>query len=439
MRRIATALAAAGALAALILPTSASAAFGPAGSFGGSGSGNGQFNHPQGAVATGATVYVADTSNNRVEYFSSAGAFQGVLSGSPASPSDVAVAPDTSILAAGPGKVVRWTLGLPLASWTPPGTSYGVAVDPGGVVYVSDVQTGVIRKYDESGNLLPGTIGSQGTGPGQFLLPLGLATDTSGAVYVADPGNGKIIKYTTTGFQEWAMPTYTIVGSGGTITGRVQPEDVAVDSSGRVIVPDAGSHSNLVAVFGPDGSLQQVFGSPDTDPGSPCPLRSPWGVATSPSGSLYVVSTGENRIRVFNEASAACPAPNFGLGGGVGGGGGAAGSAPGSATAGAHADQSRPKIKLLGFPHHCARKNFSFQIHVTDDVQIKTLELFVNGSRAARQKPGQAEWNVKVRIPVTRVRREIPKGSRVRVTIEVKVRDASGKKADLTKAFQICA
>jgi hypothetical protein len=177
-----------------------------------------------------------------------------------------------------------------------------------------------------------------------------------------------------------------------------------------------------------------------TDPGNPCTLRSPWGVATSPSGALYVVSTGEDRIRVFDESSSACPAPSFTATGGGGSGDGAGGGqGDGSgATAGAASDRQRPQIKLLGFPRHCARQNFSFQIQVADDGVIKTLELFVNGHRAATQQPGQAEWNVKVRMPVMAVRRQLPKGTKVKVTIEVKVRDASGKKADLKKAFQIC-
>jgi hypothetical protein len=41
-------------------------------------------------------------------------------------------------------------------------------------------------------------------------------------------------------------------------------------------------------------------------------------------------------------------------------------------------------------------------------------------------------------MPVQTVRREIPKGSRVTVTVEVKVRDDAGKKADVRRAFHIC-
>ncbi len=158
-------------------------------------------------------------------------------------------------------------------------------------------------------------------------------------------------------------------------------------------------------------------------------------MSTSPSGKLYVSSTGENLIKAFDESSGACPAPDFGPGGGVSS---ASGPGPTANAAGGAGRHGKPQIKLLGFPHHCARQDFTFQIQVTDDGVIKRLELFVNGNRAARQRPGRSEWNVKVRMPVRTVRRELPKGTKMKVTIEVKVRDDSGKKAHLRRAVKIC-
>src|SRR2546421_6771441 len=222
MRRIATSLCAAGMLLGLVGPASAGA-FGPTGSFDGSGSGSGQFSHPEGAVVTGSTVYVADTANSRVPFYSATGAFQGDLGGSPASPQDVAVAPDGAVIAAGSSQVVRWVLGVPLVSWGPPGASYGVAVDGSGTIYVSDAQAGVIRKYNGLGQP-QGSIGSPGSGPGQLAQPQGLTSDGA-SVYVADPGNGRILKFDAAGNVQgqWAMPTYTIVANGTTITGRIEP------------------------------------------------------------------------------------------------------------------------------------------------------------------------------------------------------------------------
>jgi hypothetical protein len=423
MRRIAIAVCTAGLLG--LLGPAAASAFGPVGSFDGSGSGSAQFNHPQGAVVTSSTIYVADTANNRVPYYSPGGVFQGVMPASPPSPDDVAVGGGgTSVVAVGPTQVVNWVLGLLPVSWTTSGTTYGVAVDSGGTIYVSDPGAGVIHKYNGLGGAL-GDIGG-----GQLTQPEGMTSDGS-AIYVADPGAGKIVKLDSAGnvLATWTMPTYTIVANGTTTNGRIEPHDVAVDGSGRVFAPDAGTHSNLVAVFGSDGSLQQVFGSPDSDPGNPCTLRSPRGLAVN-STALYVVSTGENRIRAFDDTIAPCPTVNFGVGGGIT-------PAP-TGSGGSAVDRVRPKVKLTGFPHGCARHNFAFTIHAQDDVLLKRLTLLVNHRRVANQRINKPEWNVKVKIPVTSVRRQLSRGSSVKVLIQVRVADATGKTGRAKRAFRIC-
>jgi sugar lactone lactonase YvrE len=437
MRRIATLLAA-GILGALIVPGSASAAFGPAGTFGGPGNGNGQFSGPRGVAVTGATVYVADTGNNRVEEFDLSGNFQGFLPNGPLAPTDVATA-GNSQFAAGANGVVHWTLGLPLNTWAPPGTSYGVAIDPGGnFFYVSDSQNGVIRSYDGAGNLI-GTIGSKGTGPGQLETPQGLTTDSAGNVYVADPGNGKVVKYTSSGFQEFQMPTLTLYENGSAVATQLQPHDVAVDASGRVLVADGNPRTNLVAMFGPVGDLEQLFGSLETDPNNPCTLSTPYGLGVSPTGVLYVASTGENRIRVFSEAAGACPAPDAGTPpGGPGSGGNPAANGGNGAQGGKKGKHGLPAIQFIGMPRHCAKHNFQFQVHLIDDVEINNFKLFVNGRKASRQNPASTDWSVKVSMPVNTVRRQLPKGEKVKVSIRVKAHDASGRKSDRTRSFKIC-
>jgi sugar lactone lactonase YvrE len=413
MRRIATALCAAGTL--LLAPATA-AAFGPVGSFDGSGPSSGQFNHPQSVATTGPTVYVADTANNRVPFYSPSGTFQGKLPNPPDAPQDVA-ANGNQVVAAGPSQVARWLAGLPLPALNPPGTSYGVAIDGSSIIYVSDAQNGVIHKYNSLG-VAQGEIGG-----GQLVQPQGMTSDGP-SVYVADPGNGRIVRFDPAGnvLGAWVMPDYTIVANGQTINGRIEPHDVAVDASGRVYAPDANTHANLVAVFGADGALQQVFGSPDSDPGNPCSMRGPWGVAVSGS-VLYVASTAENRVRVFDDTAAPCPAPNFGAGGGLNPGG---------------RDRKRPKVKLKGLPRKCARKNFRLKIHATDDVQLRRFVLLVNHRRVANQAINRQTWNVKVKFPVRKVRSQIPRGLSVRVSIEVRVSDTSGKKARARRSFRIC-
>ena len=404
------------------MPASASAGFGPLGFFG-----EGSLNHPQAAADTGAQVFVADTGNGRVVIFNGGAGVDGTLSGSGVAPQDIALAPGSgTVYAASPGQVDGWALfGLPLFHWSPPGSSYGIAVGPSGTVWVSDAAGGVIRQYDGGGTFL-GAIGA-----GQLSSPQGLTTDGAGAVYVADTGNSRIVKFGTGGDVQgvWTMPSYTINANGQTFTGKMEPHDVAVDSSGRVYAPDAGPHSNLVGVFGADGRLQQVFGAPDSDPGNPCPVRAPWGIDLSPAGSLFVVSTGENLMRVFSEAVGPCPEPDFGPGGGI---------TPRPTDSASSRDKKRPKVKLLRVPGKCARHDFAFRIQATDDGVIRKLLLFLNHERVAKQKPNKSEWTVKVKIPVRKIRRQLPRGVAVRVLIQVKVVDGTGKKGRASKSFRIC-
>ena len=434
-------------LFALVLPATASAAFGPAGGWGGPGKADGQFSHPQSvAVDSSGRVYVADTGNGRVERFKADGTFLNSYSPSPASaafsPEDVALGPGGSIYVASPTRIDLWSsLGVHLTSWTPPGAAYGIAVDPStGNVYVSDTTDSKIHEYSGLGTDM-GSFGSQGSGPGQLLHPQGLTTDASGNVYVADPENARVEEFSSSGgfLGQVAMPAYTVNVGGSSFPGNLYPHDVAVDAGDRIFAPDAGVHSNLLGVFSSGGALQQLFGRPDSDPTDPCILDAPWGVATSGSGTLYVVSTGEDRVRAFDENST-CPAPSFGIPGGTGtgagtgsGGGGGAGAA-----AGAVSDRSRPKVKFTGFPRGCARRNFSFVIHATDDVQLARLVLYVNHNKAASQAINKAEWTVRVNMPVRKVRRQIPRGVSIRVLIQVKVTDASGKRSTASRAFRIC-
>jgi hypothetical protein len=436
MRRIATTLAA-GTLVALAMLGTASASFGPSGDWGGTGSGNGKFNHPQGSLLDpSGRLYVADSDNGRIERFNASGTWLNnyAAGGSGFAPGDVAIS-GANLYAASAGRIDVWSIplgGLHLRSTSTAYNAYGITADPAGITYVSDPDHGLIHVYNAAGTERD-SWDAQGAG-------YGLTTDDAGSIYVAYSGSGRIRKFSPAGAleQTWDMPTYTIVSGGQTLTGQVDPRDVAVDGTGRVYAPDAGTHSNLVAVFGADGTLQQILGSPDSDPGNRCTLSAPWGLSAS-GGKLYVSSTGENRIRAFDESSAACPAPDFGAGGGISPTpSGAGGSNPSGGNAGTVARPAKPQIRFVGLPHKCARKNFAFQIEVSDDGVIQSLRLLVNGRTAARQRPGQSDWNVRVRMPVQTVRKQIPKGSRVKITVEVKVRDNTGVRSHLRRAFKIC-
>ena len=195
--------------------------------WGSGGSSSGQFNNPYGVAVDGSgNVYVADTGNNRIQKFTSGGAY-----------------------------VTQWgTAGSGNGQFSNP---YGVAVDGSGNVYVSETINNRIQKFTSSGVWLT-RWGSSGSGNGQFSSPHGVAVDGSGNIYVADSSNNRIQVFDSTGayVTQW--------GSGGSGNGQFNsPRGVAVDSSGKVYVADSGN--KRIQVFSVSGALSATVyynGSP---------------------------------------------------------------------------------------------------------------------------------------------------------------------------------
>ncbi|HEX2233917.1 MAG TPA: hypothetical protein VHG69_11210, partial [Thermoleophilaceae bacterium] len=150
------------------------------------GPGPGQFasGSPAGvAVDAAGNVYLADRNNNRVQKFTSGGAFLDEFG---------SVGPFDSQLNA----------------------PEGVAVDSAGNVYVAELGNDRVQKFDgtgafvrmwgwgvDDGSAAPQVCedacqaGISGSGDGQFADPWDLALDGSGNVYVAEDGNNRIQKF----------------------------------------------------------------------------------------------------------------------------------------------------------------------------------------------------------------------------------------------------
>jgi len=128
------------------------------GTVGTAGKGNGQLQQPTDVVIDSAgNIIIADTYNQRIQRFTADGRYLG-----------------------------QWR--IPAA-----GTVAGphLAVSPDGTVYVTDPDNSRISAYGADGSVLAAW-GSQGSGDGQFMQPVGIFMDASGLIYIADTGNSRI-------------------------------------------------------------------------------------------------------------------------------------------------------------------------------------------------------------------------------------------------------
>jgi sugar lactone lactonase YvrE len=268
--------------------------------WGGTGSGDGQFHSPTGIAAdSSGDVYVADTGNDRIQKFRPSGAFitewggPGTGDGRLSGPKDVAVAPSGRVYVADTGndRIERFSSsGAFRGEWGAPGAGQGrfsspssVATDSSGNVYVADTGNDRIQKFTASGAFMT-QWGGSGSGAGQFSSPAGVATDSSGNVYVADTDNNRIQRFSASGsfLDEWEVPGW----AGGPTH---LPTSLDVDSPGNVYV--AGD-SDWIEKF--DSSGEPLFAM-DLGFGHPA------GVATDFPSRVYVSSAGSDRIHKLND------------------------------------------------------------------------------------------------------------------------------------------
>ena len=284
--------------------------------WGSQGTGDGQFNFPNGlAIDSAENIYVADTSNHRIQKFNSSGSFiiewgsYGTGDGQFNEPTEVAVDASGNVYVADLSnhRIQKFSSnGTFTTKWGSYGTGdgqfnrpTGVAVDSSGDVYVADAYNNRIQKFSSSGTFIT-KWGTSGTGDGQFNSPVGVVVDSTGNVYVADYNNQRIQKFSSCGtfITKW--------GSIGTGDGQFNnPYGVAVDAaSGDVYVGD--SDNNRVQKFSSSGTFITKWGTSGSGDGQ---FISANDVAIDASGNVYVTDHNNHRIQKFSPCEAVTPTP----------------------------------------------------------------------------------------------------------------------------------
>lgn len=216
---------------------------------------------------------------------------------------------------------------VPFAAFRAPA---GIAVAPGGEMYVTDRDDDVVRRIDPDGRIsvVAGTEGTAGAAEGEHALfrqPVGVAvTPLDGFTYVADSGNHAVrILYTGGAL----VTTYTVGGRLG-LPGLVDdtsdksqmnaPLAVAATERGSLYAADTGN--NAVRKLTPVSGYVGYFSLSTVATG----LLAPAGVAVDGEETVYVADTGNHVIRKIAGGSMTVFAGSVGEPGDVDGRGAAA-------------------------------------------------------------------------------------------------------------------
>ncbi|HVJ07212.1 MAG TPA: Ig-like domain repeat protein [Acidisarcina sp.] len=256
-------------------------------------------------VTQSGVVYIADTGLNRIRMIDASGVMHTVAG------------TGTAGAAGDGGAATSAQLNAPR----------GVYLDGSGTLYISDSGNNTIRTVNSSGviskfaggasSVCAGATDAIGDGcpalSATLSLPAALWEDGSGKLYIADINNQRVrmidpggVMYTVAG-----NGTGGYSGDGGSATSAElhTPQDVVSDAAGDLYIADYAN--NRIRYVNVAGTITTFAGTGTAgysgDGGSPqlARINQPHGVVLDPSGNLYILDYGNQRVRKVNLVTAA--------------------------------------------------------------------------------------------------------------------------------------
>jgi hypothetical protein len=158
------------------------------------------------------------------------------------------------------------------------------AVDAAGDVWVTDTGHDRIVVFSPDG-VARRTIGTEGSGEGQFNEPVGIDIAVDGTIFVADVFNRRVVLLEPDGAFRSAFAV-----DGWTEAAEDKAYLEALDD-GRLAVSMPALDE--VRIYEPDGSLAGTIAPEDE------PLSRPYGMVKGADGKLWIVEGGAARVRLF--------------------------------------------------------------------------------------------------------------------------------------------
>ena len=180
-------------------------------------------------------------------------------------------------------------LGIPILTIHKTNRPWGVAINQRGEAAVTEWDAHVVSLFSPNGKKLQ-SIGTRGSGCGQFQNPAGVALDCEGNILVADNDDHRIQKFSADGRFLTAVGTY-----GSRWLQFSGPRGIAVNkSNNKVYVVDYGN--NRVQVLNSDLTFSSTFGNKGSARGQ---FSWPYCAAFDSSGNVYITDKYNHRVQVF--------------------------------------------------------------------------------------------------------------------------------------------